>query len=126
MPEWIVKYWIEWLFGIVVAVLGWCYKRLAGKFKKEREERLAKAEQDQKELDAIKDAMRATLKRQLLEDCETAERQGWCDPNVKEAILDMAKCYITLGGNGVIPPMVERVNALPTFTQPITRGGRQS
>ena len=22
MPEWIVKYWIEWLFGLVIAGLG--------------------------------------------------------------------------------------------------------
>ena len=36
MPEWIVKYWIEWLFGLVIAGLGLIVKGLSGKLKKER------------------------------------------------------------------------------------------
>lgn len=115
MPEWIVKYWVEWLFGLVLAILGACYKRLSGRFKREREERLAKAQKDEEELKALKDGMRSILKRQLIADCETAERQGYCEQHIKEAIVDMFDCYAALGGNGTIPPMVERVKALPTF-----------
>lgn len=115
MPDWVTKYWIEWIFGLVVAVLGWCYKRLASKFTKEKAERVEKAEKDAVELQALKDGMRALLKRQLIEDCEAALKQGWCEPSIKESIQDMGLCYKSLGGNGIIPPMIEAVTKLRTF-----------
>lgn len=122
MPEWVEKYWIEWIFGLVVAVLGACYKRLANRFKREREERIEKAKKDEKEMQALKDGMRSLLKRQLIEDCEAAIRQGFCEPALKESIQDMGSCYETLGGNGVIPPMLKQVSNLPTFKLTPTKG----
>ena len=35
MPEWITKYWIEWVFTLIVAALSAGYARLDKKFKKE-------------------------------------------------------------------------------------------
>ena len=115
MPDWIVKYWIEWIFGIVVAVLGGCYKHLSSKVKKDRQDRMEKARQNELEMKALKEGMRALLKRQLIEDCEEAVRKGWCEPSIKESIQDMGSCYKALGGNGIIPPMIEQVTKLPTF-----------
>ena len=34
--QWITQYWVEWIFGIVAAVLIWMWKRLMNKVKEER------------------------------------------------------------------------------------------
>ena len=36
MPEWIVKYWVEWAFGAALTVLGFLIKHLFSKVKKDR------------------------------------------------------------------------------------------
>ena len=38
MPDWIEKYWIEWIFGILCAVLAFLYRSLASKLKKQKTE----------------------------------------------------------------------------------------
>ena len=40
MPEWIVKYWVEWLFGIVAAVLIWLWRSMVKNIRKEKEEQV--------------------------------------------------------------------------------------
>ena len=44
MPDWIIKYWVEWAFGAVLAIIGFLIKRLYGRVKKEREAREHQAE----------------------------------------------------------------------------------
>ena len=39
MPEWIIKYWVEWAFGVLAAGLLVVYRRLAKKIKDDAEER---------------------------------------------------------------------------------------
>ena len=55
MPEWIAKYWIQWLFGIVTSILAAGYAKLSKKFKENKEEQRKKAEQDAKEMKALKE-----------------------------------------------------------------------
>lgn len=114
MPEWITRYWIEWLFGLVIAILGACYKRLSGKFAKDKAAREAQTQQDAREIQALKDGMRALLRRTIVEDCERAALNGWCDTTGKDIIQDMYDCYSALGGNGVVTPMVQHVMTMPS------------
>lgn len=115
MQEWIIKYWLECLFGLIVAILGACYKRLSGKFKKEKAERIEKARQNEEEIKALKNGMRSILRRQIIADCEKAQENGYCDTTSKDTITDMHQSYSALGGNGIVKIMVDQVMKLPTL-----------
>ena len=41
MPEWITKYWIEWVFGLLIAGLGWIVKTLSKRLKVQQAENKA-------------------------------------------------------------------------------------
>lgn len=88
MPEWITKYWIEWIFGVGIAILTWLYKTLSAQLARERAE-----------AQALRDGMRSLLKRQIEMDCEAAIKEGWCSVNRKNVISDMYSSYHALGGN---------------------------
>ena len=76
MPEWIVKYWVEWAFGAVLAVLGFLVKHLYAKIKKERQAREALEAQAKAETEALKNGMKSLLRRQILADCKQAAIDG--------------------------------------------------
>ncbi len=104
MPEWITKYWVEWAFGIVAAVLIGLYRKLVTRIK-----------QNKIEGDALRDGLRSLLRRQLIEDCEDAIQQGFCPVTMKDTITDMYQSYHALGGNGTVSGLYEEVQKLPTM-----------
>lgn len=113
MPEWVVKYWIEWVFGLIIAGLGWAVKHLAGKVKAERAAREALEEQQKQETEAIKDGMKSLLRRQILEDCKRVSADGYCGATMRDTITAMYEAYTALGGNGTVKDAVTEVRELP-------------
>ena len=109
MPEWIVKYWVEWVFGLVIAGMGWILKRFSAKLKKEKAEREKLAQQAADENKALKEGMKSLLRRQILADCEAAQKKGWCDSTTKGTIQAMYDAYHGLGGNDVVTASVHQV-----------------
>lgn len=103
MPEWIVKYWVEWLFGIVAAGIVLYCRKIAAQVKHEREEQKA-----------LRDGMRSLLRRQIMLDCEHSLLEGFCTTATKDAISDMYQSYHALGGNGVITHLKAQTMNLPT------------
>ena len=117
MPEWVVKYWVEELFGLVIAGMGCLLKGLYGKLKKERKAREEMARIAEEKTVALENGMRALLRRQILIDCENAQANGWCDARKKETINEMYNAYHSLGGNGVVSSAVSQViEELPITT----------
>lgn len=102
MPEWIEKYWIEWIFGILCAVLAGLYKNLFARLKRQKEEQ-----------DALKNGIRALLQRQISEDGNLYCRQKFCSIEQKNTFLCMYASYHALGGNGAMTSLRDRVMALP-------------
>ena len=102
MPEWITKYWIEWVFGLVVAGLAWIVKRLFSRLKKEQEQN-----------QALRDGMKALLRVNLEKECERCQRDGWCGAVKRGIIADMFGAYTGLGGNGGTKTLVEQTLSLP-------------
>lgn len=102
LPEWIVKYWIEWLFGLIIAGLGFVIKSLHKKLKDEKEQR-------ENENKALRDGMKSLLRRQILIDCEKAQTLGFCDSTTKGTIQSMYDAYHALGGNDVVSAAVHQV-----------------
>lgn len=103
MPEWIVKYWSEWIFGIVATGLVAYIRHLSRQIKQER-----------KEQQALRDGMRSLLRRQIIADCESAISDGFCPTAQKDTIEDMYNSYHALGGNGVVTHLKAQTMNLPT------------
>lgn len=103
MPEWIVKYWVEWLFGIVAAGIVLYCRKIAAQVKHEREEQKA-----------LRDGMRSLLRRQIIADCESAISDGFCPTARKDTIEDMYQSYHALGGNGVVTGLKDQTMNLST------------
>lgn len=103
MPEWIARYWVEWVFGLLIAVLTWIVKRLSTRIKKEQEQNAA-----------LRNGMKALLMRQIQIDCEDAIAQGFCAVDTKTSIEGMYQAYHALGGNSIITGLRDEMLALPT------------
>lgn len=104
MPEWITKYWVEWVFGLVIAGLTWALKKLSSRLKKE-----------QAENKALRDGMKSLLRINIEKECEKCQRDHWCGPVKRSSIVDMFTSYEALGGNGGIHSMVEQTLGLPSI-----------
>ena len=102
MPDWISRYWVEWLFGIVIAGMTWAIKRLSKRIKTE-----------QAENKALRDGMKSLLRVTLEKECERCQRDKWCGPVKRSSIVDMYTSYKGLGGNGSITSLVEQTLGLP-------------
>lgn len=102
MPEWIVKYWVEWAFGVLAAGLLVAYRRLAKKIKDDAEER-----------SAIKAGMLAILHDRLYHVCTFYIEQGWIETAGLKNLEYLYKSYHALGGNGTGTELYNRALVLP-------------
>lgn len=106
MKEFIIKYWIEFLFGLAIAGLSFCYKKLSSVIKKRTDEQ-----------DAIKQGMLAILHDRLFQGCNYYLELGYIPLEKAEEILDNLKilygAYHALGGNGTGTNIYNRTIILP-------------
>ncbi len=87
MWDFIVKYWIEWIFGIIVAVLSAAYAHLAKKFKAERRKN-----------QAIETGLRGILRIQILDTYDKCVADGrTISVSRKDAVVSIYQSYVTLG-----------------------------
>ena len=66
--DWIIRYWVQWLFGLICAALLAGYRRLAKRVKEQEEERKA-----------IKAGLLAILHDRLYAECSRCLAQGSID-----------------------------------------------
>ena len=102
MLDWIIKYWVQWLFGLICAGLGLCYKRLSAKVKAQEEERKA-----------IKAGLLAILHDRLYAECSRYLAQGSIDTDGMRNLEYLYRSYHALGGNGTGTELYNRAKALP-------------
>lgn len=102
MPEWVTKYWVEWVFGVVIAAVTVAVKRISSRIKKE-----------QAQNKALRDGIRALLKVSIEKECEKCQRDGWCGAVKRSTITDMYKSYKALDGDDGTTSIVEQTLALP-------------
>ena len=100
--DWITQYWVEWGFGLLIALLGIVWSHLTRKLKQ------AKQEQD-----AIKAGLQALLRAQMVNDFERYNERGGAPLYARENFENVYKQYKSLGGNGVMTDLHERFKALP-------------
>jgi len=103
MPDWIAKYWIEWIFGVVAAALVALWHSMAAKIKAEKSEQ-----------DAIKAGLQALLRAQMVNDYNHYSEKGFAPIYARENFENCWLQYERLGENGVMSDIHKRFMALPT------------
>ena len=99
MIEFIIKYWLEIAFTLVVSAISYLFKKLAGLFKRQK---------------AIEQGVQALLRNELINRYREYETKGEMSILDKENMEFMFKEYQNLGGNGTIKQMYEEMLELPT------------
>lgn len=98
MVDFILKYWIQELFALIVMVITWMVKKMIKR---------------QKESNLQKEAMLALLHDRLYHACSFYIAQGWCSVNDRENLECLYKPYKDLGGNGTGECLYNKCMALP-------------
>ena len=102
MWEFMLKYWVEFLFGIVAAALIAGYRKLA-----------ARIQADKETEKAIADGMKYLLMFKLREEGEKYLMDGHCNTDHKHEYEKVYNAYHALGGNGTITALKDQVLRLP-------------
>ena len=99
---WIAKYWLEVLFGVIVAALSAACKVLWSKVKSREQE-----------IKDIKDGLLAILHDRLYQECTRLLEQGYVDIASLQNVEYIYKAYHALGGNGTGTEIYNRAVKLP-------------
>lgn len=101
--DFIVKYWLEWVFGLIAAGLAAGYARLSKRLTAEKEKNRA-----------IENGVRDILRMQILDNYDRCKADG-CMISVsrKDAIDSAYRSYSALGGNGTITRVHEEIMQMP-------------
>jgi hypothetical protein len=102
MWEWLVKYWLEVLFGLVTAGVGIALRRISKALQKEKLRN-----------QAIEDGVRDILRMQILDTYERCTQAGKISVSRKDAIDSAYKSYHALGGNGTITQVHNEIMEMP-------------
>jgi hypothetical protein len=102
MWEWLVKYWLEVLFGLVTAGVGIALRRISKALQKEKLRN-----------QAIEDRVRDILRMQILDTYERCTQAGKISVSRKDAIDSAYKSYHALGGNGTITQVHNEIMEMP-------------
>lgn len=102
MIDFVVKYWLEIVFGLIVSLICYVVKKLKNKLE----------EQDIKNT-AIEQGVQALLRNELIRRYREYENKGEISIIDMENIEHMFEEYKNLGGNGTIAKMYEDMMNLP-------------
>lgn len=101
--DWIVKYWVEWAFGIVAAIILLLFKKLNRKLNDTK-----------KKDDAIELGVQALLRSQMIADYNHYNDRGSAPIYARENFENVYQQYKNLGGNGVMTDIHKKFMDLPT------------
>ena len=106
MEEWIAKYWLQTVFGLITTgVLSFGRKKM-----KEIDCKL-------KEQDAIKMGMQALLRDRIIQSYNHYWEKKFCPIYARDNIKNLYKQYHALGGNGTVTDLVKKIDGLPTESE---------
>ena len=102
MKEFILRFWIEFLMGGIIAVLSFALKRISTAIKNER-----------KEQRLLKEGVLALMHDRLYQLCHEHITEGTIEVDAMKNVEYIYKSYHALGGNGTGTELYERVTKLP-------------
>lgn len=99
---WIAQYWIEVLFGVIVAGLSAVCRYLWKKVKAREQEVID-----------MRAGLVAILHDRLYQECTRLLKQSWSDVDTMKNLEHIYNAYSVLGGNGTGTELYNRAKALP-------------
>lgn len=102
MLEFVAKYWLECLFGLIVTGLTAGVTRINKKLKEEKTRN-----------QAIENGVRDILRMQILDTYERCKVSGTITVSRKDAIDSAYNSYHALGGNGTITQVHNELMEMP-------------
>lgn len=102
MGDFVFRYWIEALFGTIVAILTCMCKKLADKSRMEKQK-----------YEALERGLMALLHGQIIRSYHFCMSNGWIDVDDLATFISMCEEYTNLGGNGAVNHLKENVKGLP-------------
>lgn len=103
MKEWVLKYWIEALFSLVISGTALAYKKLS-----------CRVTGRVKEQEAIKLGIQALLRDRIIQSYNHYIEMCYIPIYALENVLAMYASYHALGGNGTVTKLIEALKELPT------------
>jgi hypothetical protein len=97
MLDFIIKYWVHFLFGMLVALCGTMYRKLLIKLKEQA---------------AMKTGIRAIMQDRLYQGCTHFLDLGWIDLDSLKNMEELYESYQSLGGNGVGASLYQKIKDL--------------
>ena len=102
MIDFIVKYWIEFLFGLIISGMGVMAKLMYNQHLKNK---------------AIDKGVEALLRNGIVQTYNKWSERGYCPIYARENATRMYEPYHILGGNDVATDLIEDLKGLPTEPQ---------
>lgn len=106
LMEFIARYWLEALFGVMLTGLSLLVRRL---FRDVRNTRGA--------THAVQVGIKCMLRDRIIHNYEKYMSIGYCPLSIRESLGDMYAAYKALGGNGAIDHIVAELYELPTINK---------
>jgi hypothetical protein len=103
MKEWIIKYWVGVLFGLITTAGTVMFRKLNRNMNAKFREQ-----------EAIKLGVQALLRDRIVQSYNYYMEKRYCPIYAMENIEEMYTQYHALGGNGTITGLVEKLKCLPT------------
>lgn len=98
----IQAYWVEWLFALIIAILGAGYRSISARLKAEM-----------KKNDAIANGMQSLLRASIIETYNICRARGEAPLHVKDSLIEVYKAYSALGGNDVATRLYRKIMDMP-------------
>ena len=102
MQEFIFKYWLEFIFGIIVSVIGYYIKKVR-----------KKQEEQEKKNKAIENGVQALLRNELIKNFREHKLAKEITLLDKENMEHMFTEYFNLGGNGMMHDIHKEFQEIP-------------
>lgn len=109
MEDFIIKYWMEVLFGLICAIFSFLFKKII----KIQEEEKKKREEQEKKSKAIENGVQALLRNELIKNFREYKIKGEATLLDKENMEHMFTEYFNLGGNGMMEEIHDEFLAIP-------------
>ena len=103
MLEFLIKYWVEVLFGLACSIFGFCFKVITKKVKEQAKKQLA-----------IEKGVQALLRDRLIDRYREVKQNGSISILDRENLNHMFQEYVNLGGNGTVKQLMTDLLQLPT------------
>lgn len=103
--HYISAHWVEWLFMLVTAVIGFGYRTVLKRLQEEKQRN-----------EAIAEGVQSLLRESIVNNYNKYQDKGFCPIYAKESIKKVYLAYHNLGGNDVATSLYNKVLAMPEET----------